>query len=751
MDDLPLCFLLLFSNRPSGHKTYSMKKELFACCVSLFLIGHNFLSAQEQDTVQKLNEVVISATRGERNLYETGRSISVVTADDISKSGANTIADVLANTEGIYVVGTGQNYGSQTSIFMRGASSNHCVIMIDGVRLSDPSSPANGIDLNEISLTNIERIEVIRGSHSTMYGSSAIGGVVNIITKQGGKPGFHVDAIGSYGMFSGNSDYDAKHENGTLRDLNINLGYTFKFGLYLKAGVISTFSEGFNSSVDTVITPNTYKHDDQGDLFEKLGRNVKLGYKDSAIDVHVAYRNEIQGSMIDDGAFADDDNYSLGFRRKLLTYECKYKFNEHFSAGFNGGATNNYRIAEDDSSLIAPGIYDQTYIRNDYWGTQLTNELQLNGKWKGLEVLGGFTHQQETMTGTTYIYANSMWGVYEDSTDLDSLDLNTSTLNFFAHADISGSLFSEKCSNWSLGLGGRYIDHSQFGSVMTYEITPAYKFSEKGMLYFSYSTGFNAPSMYQLYTPEKSFTGIQRGNKNLRPEYSASIEFGVKRKVNADLNWSASIFRTQVKDVISYVYLWNGATPYDSISGFDYMADTYLNTGTSVASGMELSVNSSFSEKLAVSIGLSVVGGTFTMDESELDTAASKGHHVQVFDNGVFVKGEVEVAGLPRRTSTGSFTITWKPISKLRIAPTFRYVGNRTDLIFDFPSNFDPHTVIYAGLRDYLLIDLNLSYSINKKFMISLKGENLTNQTYQEIRGFASRGIGAYLKVAASF
>ena len=123
-----------------------MKKEKIFIVSSAIVLLALSVSAQDSLKNKQLSEVVVSATRSERNITDIGRSISVITADDIKKSGATSMADLLSQQEGMYVVGAGQNPGMTSSIFTRGANSNQTVVLIDGVRISDPSAINNSID-----------------------------------------------------------------------------------------------------------------------------------------------------------------------------------------------------------------------------------------------------------------------------------------------------------------------------------------------------------------------------------------------------------------------------------------------------------------------------------------------------------------------------------------------------------------------------------------------------------------------------
>src|SRR5699024_8670893 len=139
----------------------------------------------------KLDEIIISASKFAELPQSVGRNVTVITGDEIRQSIHTSVADLLADQQSIHLIGPGQTPGSLQQGFIRSSNSNHSVVMIDGIRISDPSTVNNSIDLSELSTAGIQRIEIVRGSHSTLYGSSAIGGVVNIITKKQGPRGFN--------------------------------------------------------------------------------------------------------------------------------------------------------------------------------------------------------------------------------------------------------------------------------------------------------------------------------------------------------------------------------------------------------------------------------------------------------------------------------------------------------------------------------------------------------------------------------
>lgn len=218
--------------------------------------------------------------------------------------------------------------------------------------------------------------------------------------------------------------------------------------------------------MDTVTNPNTYKHPDMNDGYQKLDLIGKLGYRTGKFDVYACYKRIQQKVDIDKGAFQDDDNYIVDFKRNLFTYGASYKFNDKLSVTYYGGMSDMIRKAIDDSSQVDNlGTTDHTYSSGTYKGAITSNDLQLNYRTKGIDLVAGGNLYKETMTAQTFYYS-TVYGIYESKTNLDSLKINTQTSNGFIHTDLNGILLNEKLSAFNLGLGGRFVNHSIFGNVL---------------------------------------------------------------------------------------------------------------------------------------------------------------------------------------------------------------------------------------------------------------------------------------------
>jgi vitamin B12 transporter len=728
-----------------------MKKEKIFIVSSAIVLLALSVSAQDSLKNKQLSEVVVSATRSERNITDIGRSISVITADDIKKSGATSMADLLSQQEGMYVVGAGQNPGMTSSIFTRGANSNQTVVLIDGVRITDPSAINNSIDVSELSLANIDKIEIVRGSHSILYGSSAIGGVVNIITKKSAKPGLSADVALTAGTFGKNTSEITE---------NVYLNYALKNGFYASAEVMNTDVMGLNATVDTVTTSSAYKYDNRSDGFSKLDWVAKTGFQNKKLDVYASYKQTQQLADIDKSAYKDDDNYTVAFKRSLFTYGASYKLSEKFNFGFIGGMSAMKRTAIDDSSTIdAAGTYDKTYNKGVYEGKIMSNELQANYMIKGVNiVLGAGLYSEGMKPNTSYLYYNQ-WGFPPSYVDLktstDSINPASTTSTIFLHTDIGGELFNEKLKCLNLSGGLRVSNHNVFGTNLTYEINPSVKVVEGGLLYFTYATGYNAPSLYQLYDATKYVTwdtqitnGLTRGNKKLSPESSKTFEIGYKQKIN-DVTFSVAYFNTCVDHVIEYVYLWDKNIGIDTLGqNFgrdDYRGDTYINIGKMTTQGVEFGFSSKVSEQLSVSANVILVNGKLHYSPSDIDTSQTHGDHVQIFGNGAFISNkEVETLGLSRRPSTANISITYMPIKKIALRADVRYVGSRGDVYYE--SSLGPYGALgTVSVEQYTLFDLSLRTAIYKGFSANLSVSNLLDKKYYEINGFTTRGRGVYL------
>ena len=709
-------------------------RKIYLVMLTALITQH--VHAQQDSVKTILDEVVISATRSTQEVLNTARSVEIIDHKEIRESAFNTVGELLARKGMIYVVGEGQTPGANQSLFLRGSNSNHTNILIDGIRITDPSTPNRALDLAELSLANIERIEIIRGSHSAIFGTGSIGGVVNIITKEA-EEGLSGDISGQLGALG---------NGGLSHQTSAFLNYGYK-GFYINGSFYNNNVNGLDASRDTVQTNDFRTADD--DNFEKTDYSAKIGYKNDRIHAFIGYKKSDQRADIDDGAFQDDDNYFLEFERDLIQYGAGYQ-GEKWKVTFQGGFSQSKRLAVDDSSRIDDdGNFDQTFVSNRAEGKIYTNELLGSYQFKGIHTQFGLGIYDEAMNLNNYIYADGPFGLFEQETDYDSLDLSLETKYIFnvTHFDF-GQLAG--FNGFTLTLGSRYSEVSGGFNNFSFELSPAYRIG-KTTFYASYAEGFNNPSLIQLYDPAGAFNFTTRGNPNLEAETSKTFEIGYKQLIDKQIALTIALYQTEVKNAIEYVYLWNGDTDIQNLSFADYLGDTYINVARQRVQGIELGVEGSLSKKIHFNLSFNFLDGEFEYSPEGIDTEYTGDNYVQLFSNGLFLNESKSSDALVRRPSyQGFFGLNYKALPALSVGANVRLVDARPDSFYD-PA-LGPFGALNASPVDrYTLLGFNAKYQFREHLFATLRVENIADADYQEIAGFNTRGRSFYLKLGYRF
>ncbi|MDZ7692992.1 MAG: TonB-dependent receptor [Balneolaceae bacterium] len=723
----------------------TISKAVFLLLLTTMMALPSSMRAQvDTTTTYQLDEVIISANRWQESPQTTGRNVTVITSEELRNSTYYSVGELLAAQQSIHLVGNGQTPGSTQSAFLRNANSNHSVVMIDGIRISDPSTPGNSPDLSELSLARVERIEIVRGSHSTLYGSSAIGGVINIISRGSGNVGSSGTVGTRHGAF-GSGTYSTANE--------LDLNYTGQNGFYADFGIAQELTNGLDATIDTVQNPGSFNPQDQDD-FNKLDLSGKVGYATDQLKLYTSYRRVDQTADVDQGAYSDARNAQVDFRRDLFTYGGSYPLGEQWELEFNGAYSDLQRDFVNDSSIsnAAGTAYDGSYNETNAEGTLLENELTARVNTPSVSAIVGIGNKRQTMNTRNYTYLSSF--NYESETDLDSLDLKESINHAFIHSELNGSLLGDQYEAFSLGLGSRLVDHNEFGTHLTFEINPKVQVSSSALVYGAVTSGFNAPSLYQLYSPAISPGYVtDRGNENLEAETSVSYELGWKQSIDSALQLNLSLFRTNVKNVIEYVYLWNGDKPIDNLASQDFGGDTYLNASRQHINGVELGLESRIARSVTVGGNLSYTHSTLQFNPDDIDGQYTEGSYVQMYESGEFLTEQKELESLTRRPSlTGSVNVAWQATEDLRLRTNTRFVGKRHDIFYS--SDLGPG---FYGALDrsevdgYSITDFSVRYEFFDALSVIGKIENLFDTDYVELNGYRAKGRGFFIKAQYVF
>ncbi len=415
-------------------------------------------------------ETVITPTRTKQALKNVGSSVSVITQKDIENSKAPLLLDVLRQAPGLEVART-QGIGGTTSLFIRGASSAQTLVFVDGVQMNSPTTGA--FDFANLTTDNIERVEILRGPQSTLYGSEAIGGVISIITKRG----------------AGDTTVTLGTEYGTHDTLRENIGvsggkekFDYSVGAsYLKTHGISSAGSG-----------------SEADGYENFTGSSRLGWNfldNGRVDTTIRSTHsdfEYDAFKYGIGPVDDPD-------RRQTTDE--NLFSTKVNKTFFDMWTPSFLVSINDTEQKG---FDPT----EEWG-----EFRISTRVLKLEHQSDFTlFDIDTVTlGYEYEVAEG-----ENVGQFDKTFWNNSL--FFQNQI---ALFESL--HWTAGL--RYDDYSTFGNNLTYRTTISYNIEEiDTRLHGSWGKGFRAPSLNELFFPFY-------GNPNLRPEESKGWDFGVEKEI----------------------------------------------------------------------------------------------------------------------------------------------------------------------------------------------------------------------------
>ena len=484
-----------------------MKSILFSLIAVLFITATTFAQSDvdEEKDIIRLSPVVVTANRIEVPLDRVSSSVTLITADAIEKQQVNDVSEVLRNVSGVDIVRVG-SAGRITSLFMRGTNSNHTLVMLDGVQVNDPLS--GGFDYANLSADNIENIEVVRGSQSTVYGSEAIGGLINITTRNG----------------SNDFKLSANLESGS-------------FGTFKESGNISGGSNSliYNFSLSRIDTDGLFDNDDYSR--STLSANISTEFN---ADARLSFSGRISDS--DGGTpgkriLSPDPNsrsktklesYVLSFNQKI-SGKWHHKLSASRSEGeldFNNPADSNNPFASE--SFLTSSITSVDW-QNDY-------------------------HFSPRLVITSGVEFEERKGKRESDTSFENL---TDTRSIYLLNNIQLN------DDFNVSIGLRSDDHSTFGRNNNFRLTSSYILSgsndNETKLRGSIGTGFRTPSINELFWPAGDFGPV--GNINLDPEESTGFDIAVEQSFSQNrLFLSVDYFKNTFDGLIGF-----GAMGFENI------------------------------------------------------------------------------------------------------------------------------------------------------------------------------------------
>lgn len=454
---------------------------------------------------ERAPEIVVTATRTEIATSQVGSSISVLTAEEIEERQYSFTLDALRAIPGITVSQNGP-FGGAASVRIRGASSDQTLVLIDGVIVNDPASPGAGFNFASLDPNDIERIEVLRGPQSTLYGSQAIGGVVNIITKRADKPF-------SYSAFAEAGSFNTVRSGGTVSGKQGNTDYRVSLS-------------GIQSNGISKADENQGNIEEDGFKSYTVGGNVGHNFTERfRLEGDVRYaesRNEF-----DAGGGVGGDGDRVGYTRELQTSASAYL--TMFDGLLENKLTANHAFTDRDNESNGVRSFSATGSRTSF---EYIGEVTPSDMWN---VIVGAKTEDTDVKGGRSLRTDSVF------TQVQVLPVEQLSL-----------------------IGGvRYDDHETAGGITTFRFTGAYDVEETGtILRASWGEGFKSPTPFQLTF---ACCGALGPNTGLKPEESRGWDAGIEQDLLGDrLNLQVNYFQQDITNQITFL-----AGRYENIAQVD--------------------------------------------------------------------------------------------------------------------------------------------------------------------------------------
>jgi vitamin B12 transporter len=542
---------------------------------------------------------------------------------------------------------------------MRGAASGRTLILLDGAPVGDPSMISNEFDLNLVPLNQVERIEILKGAQSTLYGSDAIGGVINIITKSKGRP-FVSGALsyGSYGTKQGNLQF-----NSSINKLNYTIGFE------------NQNADGFSSAKDITNKGNFDKDGYQNNSFF-----VKAKYQiDTLWNLQLSSRKTAYKAAIDYGGFKDDKDNEfknattmsglvLKYKKAKTNFQLQYQYTTQDRTYFNDSVDRTYTIFENNQYA------GTTHFADAFLSTPINKNIQ----W----IIGSdFRYGSYNQTYESI----SQWGPYNDVFK-DTFQLQ--------NALYTSALINDNSKKWLLELGARYNNHNRFGNNQTFTFNPSYAINDQLRLIASVSTGFKAPSLYQLGNND------QLGNNNqLKAETSINSEFGISFR-------KGQVFARAVY----YNRTINNGIDFNNIN---YQ---YFNFIQQKVNGLEIEIQHPLNDQHYFSLNYTLMNGQETNQNRITNT------DTVTYDY---------LLKRPKHSLNAQWNYTIN--SKWNASLMGRFISERKDVGREYGT---PDVT----LSYYTLLNAAIQYKWSKRVVVFANGQNLLNDNFSEVNGYNAIG-----------
>jgi len=639
-----------------------------ASLLTMAVLTGNACQSAAEDTGMLADSIIVTATRIPTPSSRIGSSVSVITAADIETYQYRNIGDALQSIPSLSVVRNG-GAGKLTSIFSRGTNANHILVLIDGIEINDPATPDGRVDLANIYIGDVERIEVLEGPQGTLYGSDAIGGVIQIFTKKGhgGPAASGMLEGGSFGTLNEQASAGGGSEQGSW---TLNVQHDDTDGHSALSGDFRQPNGVLDDDGHEALTLSSRLVYSPADIieFDFSGRYIE---SDDDLDLNVYPVRD------DSDSHSNGEQLYLGLNTRLSLFDGRTDHRLGVSY------TDIDRHDRDDFDPVN----SDDFLRDHNSATKLKFELQNDVYLSDAQTLTlGLETEKDSIDAS--LVSESLFGTYTSGTD-ESVRNNAVYLqdSFIIGDRLSGTA------------GVRLDDYETFDQETTWRLAAAYPLPATGTrLKGSYATGFKAPTLVQLYGVSATSFGPFTGNPDLKPETSNGWELGFEQALSAmDIRFGATYYRNDIKDLITFSddFTTNINRNEVETRGVEAFLDARI-TGA-LKAGIDYNYTRAFDVDTGEDLRRRPLNKAVThldyTPRQELSLAAEGIFIGKRYDTDPVTGARIRRGGYFIANLTAAWTLT-------RRWELFGRIENLFDRNYDEPAGFEqPGTGIYAGVR----------------------------------------------------
>jgi vitamin B12 transporter len=626
---------------------------------------------------QPAADIVVTPTRTPQPIQRAGSAVTVITGEEIARDSIRSVGEILRRVPGLTATQAG-GPGQTETVRLRGAESRHTLVLIDGIRVNDPASTGREFDFANLVPSDIERIEVLRGPQSALYGSDAMGGVINIITRRGGPtPRASVSVEGG--------SYGTREVRGNVSGASGPVDYSFGI-----AGLETQGFSAFGYRIRRLRPPTPWGF--EPDPARRFGATGRLGFA-----LADGVRLEIGGSTNWNRAHYDAGFGTFPDTPSVATGHLHNVYARLLAESFGGVLRNTVtvfhnrteRLLDDvtfgrggvfciDRFVLAPDI-GRCRAHYDFHGERTGAEYQgdLNMGPVGLLTFGARVEQERANGGSREIVPT----LRQRTEDFRA---GQTTRSVFALHQITVA------ERTHLSIGGRVDDVTDVARFATWRATLAHEiFETDTKLRASAGTGGKAPSIYQVYGPY--------GTRTLEPEHAFGVDAGIDQRLFGGLaRLSGTVFLNRFRNLIDFTFDAGRCGPTQFFG-------CYFNVAKAESVGFELSAD------VDLVPGFLRLRGAYT--------------NLRATDR------ETRLALARRPEHEGRIGLAITPVPDLTIEPRVVFVGER----FDRPEEV-------GKLAPYARLDVYADYRLTPNFSLFARAVNLTDTRYEEVLNYGTAG-----------